>query len=36
MKSTRVAIVDDAFFIREGIRRVLSELPDPPTDWTEY
>ena len=22
--------------ITEGIRRVLSELPDPPTDWTEY
>jgi hypothetical protein len=22
--------------ITEGIRRVLSELPDPPIDWTEY
>jgi hypothetical protein len=22
--------------ITEGIRRVLSELPDPPADWTEY
>ena len=22
--------------ITEGIRRVLSELPDPPADWNEY
>jgi hypothetical protein len=22
--------------ITEGIRRVLSELPEPPTDWNEY